>query len=57
MQNDFVDQGGGLLVPDAEATIPAINALLEVARSHGLAPPKWPLVRGRSIPAGSGLTP
>ena len=27
MQNDFVREGGGLLVPDAEATIPAIRAL------------------------------
>ncbi len=34
MQNDFVHQGGGLLVPDAEATIPAIRALLELARAH-----------------------
>ena len=32
MQNDFVRKGGGLLVPDAEATIPAIRALLELAR-------------------------
>jgi len=29
MQNDFVRQGGNLLVPDAEATIPAINRLLQ----------------------------
>ena len=36
MQNDFVHQGGGLLVPDAEATIPAIRALLELARAHGM---------------------
>jgi nicotinamidase-related amidase len=36
MQNDFVHQGGGLLVPDAEATIPAIRALLELARSRGM---------------------
>ena len=34
MQNDFVREGGGLLVPDAEATIPAISALLELARAH-----------------------
>jgi nicotinamidase-related amidase len=34
MQNDFVHQGGGLLVPDAEATIPAINKLLQFAREH-----------------------
>jgi nicotinamidase-related amidase len=36
MQNDFVHHGGGLLVPDAEATIPAIGALLEVARGQGI---------------------
>jgi nicotinamidase-related amidase len=36
MQNDFVHQGGGLLVPDAEATIPAIRTLLELAREHGM---------------------
>src|SRR3984957_2885145 len=36
MQNDFVHQGGGLLVPDAAATIPAIRALLELARTHGM---------------------
>jgi nicotinamidase-related amidase len=36
MQNDFVSQGGSLLVPDAEATIPAINGLLELARAHGM---------------------
>jgi nicotinamidase-related amidase len=36
MQNDFVHQGGGLLVPDAEATIPAIKALLELARAQGM---------------------
>ena len=33
MQNDFVKQGGSLLIPDAEATIPAINGLLELART------------------------
>jgi nicotinamidase-related amidase len=32
MQNDFVKQGGSLLVPDAEATIPAIGRLLDMAR-------------------------
>jgi nicotinamidase-related amidase len=32
MQNDFVKQGGSLLVPDAEATIPAIESLLDLAR-------------------------
>src|SRR6476661_7644383 len=36
MQNDFVRQGGSLLVPDAEATIPAINGLLQFARAHGI---------------------
>ena len=33
MQNDFVKQGGSLLVPDAEATIPAIERLLGIARA------------------------
>jgi nicotinamidase-related amidase len=32
MQNDLVKQGGSLLVPDAEATIPAIARLLDLAR-------------------------
>jgi len=36
MQNDFVSEGGSLLVPDAEATIPAISALLQLAREHGM---------------------
>jgi nicotinamidase-related amidase len=36
MQNDFVRQGGNLLVPDAEATIPAISGLVEFARAHGM---------------------
>src|SRR6478672_8648420 len=36
MQNDFVREGGGLLVPDAEATIPAIRVLLELARANGV---------------------
>jgi len=36
MQNDFVREGGGLLVPDAAATIPAIRTLLELARTHGM---------------------
>jgi nicotinamidase-related amidase len=36
MQNDFVREGGGLLVPDAEATITAIRALLELARARGM---------------------
>ena len=33
MQNDFVHRGGGLLVPDAGATIPAIGRLLDLARA------------------------
>ena len=33
MQNDFVKPGGSLLVPDAEATVPAIRGLLQLARS------------------------
>ena len=33
MQNDLVKQGGSLLVPDAEATIPAIERLLDLART------------------------
>jgi nicotinamidase-related amidase len=36
MQNDFVREGGALRVPDAEATIPAISGLLELARRHGM---------------------
>ncbi len=36
MQNDFVKPGGALLVPDAEATIPHIQRLLEVARESGM---------------------
>jgi nicotinamidase-related amidase len=36
MQNDFVREGGGLLVPDAAATIPTIKALLELARAHAM---------------------
>ncbi len=36
MQNDFVSDGGSLRVPDAEATIPAIAALLELARGSGM---------------------
>jgi nicotinamidase-related amidase len=34
MQNDFVKQGGSLLVPDAEATVPAIKRLLDFARAN-----------------------
>ena len=33
MQNDLVQRGGSLLVPDAAATIPAIRRLLELARA------------------------
>ena len=36
MQNDFVKEGGSLLVPDAEGTIPVIRGLLELARGHGM---------------------
>lgn len=36
MQNDFVKDGGSLLVPDAEATIPAIQGLLDTARESGM---------------------
>ena len=36
MQNDFVKEGGSLLVPDAEATIPAIKNLLNLARNSGM---------------------
>ena len=36
MQNDFVREGGSLRGPDAEATIPAISGLLELARTHGM---------------------
>jgi nicotinamidase-related amidase len=36
MQNDFVHEDGGLLIPDAEATIPAIKSLLGLARAHGM---------------------
>ena len=35
MQNDFVKEGGSLLVPDAEGTIPTIRSLLDVARLSG----------------------
>jgi nicotinamidase-related amidase len=52
MQNDFVQRGGSLIVPDAEATIPAIRRLLELARlnrmrvvysqdTHRLGDPEW----------------
>jgi nicotinamidase-related amidase len=36
MQNDFVREGGSLRGPDAEATIPAISGLLELARANGM---------------------
>jgi nicotinamidase-related amidase len=36
MQNDFVKEGGTLVVPDAEATLPRIAHLLERARQAGM---------------------
>jgi nicotinamidase-related amidase len=36
MQNDFVKEGGTLVVPGAEATIPAIERLLDLARDAGM---------------------
>ena len=36
MQNDFVKDGGTLQVPDAQATIPCIQRLLESARGSGM---------------------
>ncbi len=36
MQNDFVKEGGSLLVPDAEGTIPRIKSLLDLARESGM---------------------
>jgi nicotinamidase-related amidase len=36
MQNDFVKDGGSLLVPDAEGTIPVIQDLLALARESGM---------------------
>jgi nicotinamidase-related amidase len=36
MQNDFVKEGGTLVVPDAEGTIPAIARLLFLARETGM---------------------
>jgi nicotinamidase-related amidase len=36
MQNDFVKEGGSLVVPDAEGTIPAIQELLRLARDSGM---------------------
>jgi nicotinamidase-related amidase len=36
MQNDFVKEGGSLVVPDAEGTIPKIKDLLDLARQSGM---------------------
>ncbi len=36
MQNDFVKEGGTLVVPDAEGTLPEIRGLLEFARGSGM---------------------
>jgi nicotinamidase-related amidase len=36
MQNDFVSEGGSLLVPSARATVPAIQSLLALARGSGM---------------------
>lgn len=36
MQNDFVTEGGSLVVPDAAATLPAISNLLARARAAGV---------------------
>jgi nicotinamidase-related amidase len=36
MQNDFVKEGGTLVVPDAQATIPRIKTLLDLARESGM---------------------
>jgi nicotinamidase-related amidase len=36
MQNDFVKEGGTLVVPDAEATVPTIKSLLDSARESGV---------------------
>jgi nicotinamidase-related amidase len=36
MQNDFVKEGGTLVVPDAEGTIPTIQSLLALARDSGM---------------------
>jgi nicotinamidase-related amidase len=36
MQNDFVKEGGTLVVPSAEGTIPAIRRLLDLARESGV---------------------
>jgi nicotinamidase-related amidase len=36
MQNDFVKEGGSLLVPEAKGTIPKIKGLLDLARGSGM---------------------
>ena len=36
MQNDFVKEGGTLVVPSAEGTIPTIRNLLDLARESGM---------------------
>ena len=36
MQNDFVKEGGSLVVPDAEPSIPKIRRLVELARGSGI---------------------
>jgi nicotinamidase-related amidase len=36
MQNDFVTEGGTLVVPSAEGTVPIIRNLLELARDSGI---------------------
>ena len=36
MQNDFVKEGGTLVVPDAQATIPNVKSLLDFARGSGM---------------------
>ena len=52
MQNDFVKEGGTLVVPDAEATVPTIKGLLDSAResrikvvftqdTHNEGDPEW----------------
>jgi len=36
MQNDFVTEGGTLVVPEAEETVPTIRKLLDLARDTGM---------------------
>lgn len=54
MQKDFVEEGGALRVPDAKGTVPVIQALLSLAREHGVrtvytqdthddGDPEWPI--------------